>query len=154
MSDLLEVADLHSGYNGVAVLRGVNFALGAGEIVAVLGANGVGKTTLNKVLSGLLPAWSGEIRFAGVRIDRASAPAIVAAGLIQVPEGRKIFPDMNVRENLILGSYRRGRANRGRNLERVLGVFPRLRERIGVPERGERRVAGRFAGRESGCGTR
>ena len=100
MSDLLEVADLHSGYDDVAVLRGVDLVVKAGEIIAVLGANGVGKTTLNKVLSGVLPAWSGEIRFAGARIDRASAPAIVAAGLIQGPEGRKIFPDMSVRENL------------------------------------------------------
>ena len=141
MSDLLEVADLHSGYDGVAVLRGVNLTVPTGEIVAVLGANGVGKTTLNKVLSGVLPAWSGAIRFAGARIDRTSAPAIVAAGLIQVPEGRKIFPDMSVLENLILGSYRRGSVNRSRNIERVLDIFPRLRERIG-------QVAGTLSGGE------
>ncbi len=80
----------------------------------MLGANGVGKTTLNKVLSGVVAARSGTIRFDGRAITRASASAIVEAGLIHVPEGRKIFPNLSVRENLVLGSYRRGRARRGR----------------------------------------
>jgi branched-chain amino acid transport system ATP-binding protein len=128
---MLEVSGLRAGYDGVEVLRGLDLTVRPREIVAVLGANGVGKTTLNKVLSGVLPAWAGEIRFAGERIERASAARIVAAGLIHVPEGRKIFPDLSVRENLILGSYRRGRASRRANLERVFDIFPRLRERIG-----------------------
>jgi branched-chain amino acid transport system ATP-binding protein len=128
---ILEVRGLRAGYGGVEVIRGLDFAVAAGEILAVLGANGVGKTTLNKVLSGVLPASAGEIRFCGARIERASAAAIVAAGLIQVPEGRKIFPDMSVRDNLILGSYRRGKPNRARNLAHVLSIFPRLAERLG-----------------------
>ena len=127
---MLEVSGLRAGYGGVEVLRGLDFSVAAGEILAVLGANGVGKTTLNKAISGLLPPTAGEIRFCGERIERAGAARIVEAGLIQVPEGRKIFPDLSVRENLILGSYRRGKPNRARNFEHVLDVFPRLRERL------------------------
>jgi len=127
---MLEVAGLKAGYGGVEVLRGIDLAVGAGEIVAVLGSNGVGKTTLNKVLSGVLPASAGRIAFDGCELAGASPAAIVEAGLIHVPEGRKIFPNMNVRENLELGSYRRARPNRARNLERVFATFPRLRERV------------------------
>ena len=126
---MLEVRGLRAGYGGVEVLRGLDMRVDAGEIVAVLGANGVGKTTLNKVLSGILRCGRGEIRFDGQRIDAASAADIVAAGLIHVPEGRKIFPNLSVRENLELGSYRRGRPRRAANLERVFATFPRLRER-------------------------
>lgn len=127
---MLEIRDLRAGYGAVEVLRGLAMAVGSSEIVAVLGANGVGKTTLNKVLSGVVPVRAGEIVFEGQRIDRAAPDAIVAAGLIHVPEGRKIFPNMSVRENLELGSYRRGRPRRAQNLERVFATFPRLRERV------------------------
>ncbi len=126
---VLEVAGLKAGYGGVEVLRGIDLAVGTGEIVAVLGSNGVGKTTLNKVLSGVLPARAGQITFEGRRLDGVDAAAIVEAGLIQVPEGRKIFPNLDIQENLELGSYRRARKNRARNLERVYETFPRLRER-------------------------
>ncbi|MFL9824057.1 ABC transporter ATP-binding protein [Rhodoplanes sp. SY1] len=126
---MLEVEGLEAGYGGTTVLRGIDLRVDAGEIVAVLGANGVGKTTLNNVLSGVLPARGGTIRFDGTRIDRLPDKTIVAAGLIHVPEGRKIFPTMSVRENLELGCYRRGRANRDANLERVFTTFARLRER-------------------------
>jgi branched-chain amino acid transport system ATP-binding protein len=126
---MLEVSGLVAGYGGAPVLRGIDITVGSGEIVAVLGANGVGKTTLNKTLSGLIRADAGRIVFAGVDIGRTSPANIVAAGLIHVPEGRKIFPDMNVRENLELGSYRRAKGNRTANLDRVYGIFPRLRER-------------------------
>jgi branched-chain amino acid transport system ATP-binding protein len=126
---VLEVTGLKAGYGGVEVLRGIDLAVGAGEIVAVLGSNGVGKTTINKVLSGVLPARAGQITFEGRRLDGVDAAAIVAAGLIQVPEGRKIFPNLDIQENLELGSYRRARKNRARNLERVYETFPRLRER-------------------------
>ncbi|MEN3161214.1 ABC transporter ATP-binding protein [Tistrella mobilis] len=126
---VLEVAGLKAGYGGVEVLRGIDLAVGAGEIVAVLGSNGVGKTTINKVLSGVLPARAGQITFEGRRLDGVDAAAIVEAGLIQVPEGRKIFPNLDIQENLELGSYRRARKNRARNLERVYETFPRLRER-------------------------
>ena len=127
---MLEVSGLRAGYDGVEVLRGLDLSVGAGEIVAVLGSTGVGKTTLNPVLSGVLDAQAGEVRFDGHRLTGRSAAAIVEAGLIHVPEGRKIFPNMNVRENLELGSYRRAKGNRSANLERVLTTFPRLRERL------------------------
>jgi len=91
----------------------------------------VGKTTLNRALSGLIPARSGEIGFAGQPLTGRDASEIVAAGLIHVPEGRKIFPDLTVRDNLLLGAYLRGKANRARNLARVLETFPRLAERLG-----------------------
>jgi branched-chain amino acid transport system ATP-binding protein len=128
---MLEVKALRAGYGGTEVLRGLDLSVGAGEIVAVLGSNGVGKTTLNKVLSGVLRANDGEIRFDGKALTGASSSDIVKEGLIHVPEGRKIFPNMSVRENLELGSYRRGRDRRSTNLERVFDTFPRLRERSG-----------------------
>ena len=126
---MLEVSGLRAGYGATEVLRGLDLCVQPGEIVAVLGANGVGKTTLNKVLSGVVSARTGTIRFDGQAITNASASAIVEAGLIHVPEGRKIFPNLSVRENLVLGSYRRGRARRAENVERVFSTFPRLRER-------------------------
>lgn len=128
---LLEVTDLVAGYGGTAVLRGISLKVEAGSIVAILGANGVGKTTLNKVLSGIVRPQQGEVTFDGRRIDRISPSDIVAAGLVHVPEGRKLFPDLSVRENLELGSYRRGKADRARTMDHVLTVFPRLKARFG-----------------------
>lgn len=126
---MLDIACLEAGYGGVAVLRGVSLTIAPGEIVAVLGANGVGKTTLNRAISGLIRPSGGAVRFEGQDITGLAAPDIMARGLIHVPEGRKIFPNMSVRENLELGSYRRARANRAANLERAFTIFPRLRER-------------------------
>jgi branched-chain amino acid transport system ATP-binding protein len=126
---LLDVRGLAAGYGGTPILRGVDLVVGKGEVVAVLGPNGVGKTTLNKALSGVVAIRAGEIEFASSRIDGLRATEIVAIGLIHVPEGRRIFPNLSVRENLELGSYRRARAGRQRNLERVFGIFPRLKER-------------------------
>jgi branched-chain amino acid transport system ATP-binding protein len=128
---MLEVRGLHAGYGALGILRGIDMQVEAGEIVAVLGANGVGKTTLNNALTGLVRPTQGSILWLGEEIAGATPERIVASGLVQVPEGRKIFPNLTVRENLELGSYRRGKANRARNLERVLGGFPRLRERLG-----------------------
>ena len=128
---MLEVENLVAGYGGADVLRGIGLSVSAGEIVAVLGANGVGKTTLNRAISGLIRPSSGNIRFLGYDIAGKGPPAIVAAGLIHVPEGRRIFPNMSVRDNLILGSYRRGKPARAANLERMFALFPRLRERTG-----------------------
>jgi branched-chain amino acid transport system ATP-binding protein len=138
---LLSVRGLVAGYGRTQVLRGVDLDVAAGEIVAVLGSNGVGKTTLNKTLSGVVRAQAGGILFDGARIDALAPPAIVAAGLIHVPEGRRIFPDMSVVENLELGSYRRGKADRAANLEKVFQIFPRLRER-------RRQAAGTLSGGE------
>jgi branched-chain amino acid transport system ATP-binding protein len=126
---LLVIDDLRAGYGPVEVLRGVSLAVGAGEIVALLGSNGAGKSTLINTASGVVPARGGRVQFDGADITRARSTAIVAAGLIQVPEGRRLFPNLSVRENLELGAYRRGRAQRARNLERVFDIFPRLRER-------------------------
>ncbi|WP_341990687.1 ABC transporter ATP-binding protein [Azorhizobium sp. AG788] len=128
---MLEISGLRAGYGGVEVLRGIDLSVGAGEIIAVLGSNGVGKTTLNKVLSGVLAADAGEVMFEGRSLRGLSPVQVVEAGLIHVPEGRKIFPNMSVRENLELGSYRRARANRASNLDLVFETFPRLRERMG-----------------------
>jgi branched-chain amino acid transport system ATP-binding protein len=127
---MLEVRKLRGGYGAVEVLRGVDLSIRAGEIVAVLGSNGAGKSTLNNTVCGLLPAFGGGVAFDGRDITRARAKDIVAAGLVQVPEGRRVFPDLTVRENLLLGSYRRGRTHRDRNMERVLAVFPRLAGRM------------------------
>ncbi len=100
-----------------------------GEIVAVLGSNGAGKSTLNRTISGVVRPWRGSIQFAQAAIEREHPAAIVARGLIQVPEGRRIFPNMSVRENLDLGAYRRARARRERNRDWVFSTFPRLAER-------------------------
>ena len=128
---MLEVTGLAAGYGALPVLRGLDFSIAAGEIVAVLGGNGAGKTTLNGALSGLLRPSAGSIRFLDREIAGAPPTAIVAQGLIQVPEGRCIFPNLSVRENLELGSYRRARARRAANLARVGAIFPRLAERMG-----------------------
>ena len=126
---MLEIRQLRGGYGSVEVLRGIDLDIGAAEIVAVLGSNGAGKSTLNNTVCGLYPASGGRVAFEGRDITRARHTDIVAAGLIQVPEGRRVFPNLSVRENLELGSYRRGRERRGRNMQRVFAVFPRLEER-------------------------
>ena len=130
MTELLDVRGLRAGYGETEVLRGIDFNVGGGEIVAVLGSNGVGKSTLNRTLSGVVRARSGSIRFEGSDVVGEKPRMIVARGLIHVPEGRRIFPNMSVRENLDLGSYRRGKPHRADNREMVLTIFPRLRERL------------------------
>ncbi len=138
---MLEVKSLEAGYGETLILRGIDLSVAEGALVAVLGANGAGKTTLNMTISGVVRPRGGEIRFAGQSLAALSPADIVALGLIHVPEGRKIFPNLNVREVLELGSYRRARANRARNLERVFGIFPRLAERT-------RQAAGTLSGGE------
>jgi branched-chain amino acid transport system ATP-binding protein len=128
---ILAVRGLRAGYGATEILRGVDLSVGEGEIVAVLGSNGAGKSTLNRTMSGVLRPWSGSVQFAQAAIERERPAAIVARGLIQVPEGRRIFPNMTVRENLDLGAYRRGRARREHNRGRVFSIFPRLAERQG-----------------------
>ncbi len=127
---MIRIEGLNAGYGPLQVLRDVTLDVGAGEIVAVLGSNGVGKTTLNNTLSGLIKPSSGSIYFDDVLISGRDPVEIVDMGLIHVPEGRKLFPNLSVKENLELGSYRRGKPNRASNLERVLGVFPKLKERL------------------------
>jgi branched-chain amino acid transport system ATP-binding protein len=126
---LLRVRDLHAGYGETEILRGIDLVVGPGELVAVLGSNGVGKSTLNLTISGLVAARDGTIEFDGRFIHNVSPTAIVASGLVHVPEGRRIFPNMSVVENLDLGSYRRASGRRAANREQVFAIFPRLRER-------------------------
>ena len=127
---MIRIEGLNAGYGPLQVLRNVTLDVGEGEIVAVLGSNGVGKTTLNNTISGLIKPSSGSIYFDDVLISGRDPVEIVDMGLIHVPEGRKLFPNLSVKENLELGSYRRGKPNRASNLERVLGVFPKLKERL------------------------
>ena len=127
---LLDVRDVHAGYGVVEILRGVSMQLHAGELVALLGSNGAGKTTLNNVLSGVLPTWSGQVHFEGGVLTGRHYREVVRAGLIHVPEGRKIFPNLSVLENLQLGAYTRASELREHNLAHVLDTFPRLKERL------------------------
>jgi branched-chain amino acid transport system ATP-binding protein len=126
---LLAVQGLRAGYGETEVLRGIDLDVGSGEIVAVLGSNGVGKSTLNRAISGIVRPRAGAIRFDGDAVEREKPAAIVARGLIHVPEGRRIFPNLTVRENLDLGSYRRAAERRTVNRDRVFAIFPRLAER-------------------------
>ncbi|HEV2438783.1 MAG TPA: ABC transporter ATP-binding protein [bacterium] len=125
---LLEVRDLVTAYGGIEALHGPSFHVEEGEIVALLGANGAGKTTALRTISGLLRPRSGEVRFAGQRIDTQPAHEIVRLGLTQVPEGRWIFTLMTVEENLRLGAYVESGVPRA-GLDRVFALFPRLAER-------------------------
>ncbi len=128
---LVSIKNLSAGYGFVEVLRDVSIEIEAREIVAVLGSNGVGKTTLNNALSGLIAPKTGEIIFDGNLVSGKSPSEIVEMGLIHVPEGRKLFPNLTVKDNLELGSYRRGKSERQKNLDEVLAIFPKLAERIG-----------------------
>ncbi|HLI28411.1 MAG TPA: ATP-binding cassette domain-containing protein, partial [Chloroflexota bacterium] len=127
---LLQVDGLRAGYADIPVLHQVSLEVRAGEIVALIGSNGAGKTTLLRALAGLLPALAGTVRFAGQTITHQRAYQRVRCGIVMVPEGRRLFPAMTVRQNLLLGAYQRhDRAAIARDLERVYTLFPRLRER-------------------------
>lgn len=132
--DLLSIANLHSGYGVVPVLKDVSLNVAAGSITALVGSNGAGKTTLMRCIAGLLAPWEGSTSYAGEQIDAWPTHRRVAEGIALVPEGRKIFPDFTVEQNLRIGGFACG--GRGRlegemaeRLERVYGLFPRLRER-------------------------
>jgi len=127
---MLEVRQLHAGYGSIEILRGIDLDVGQGEIVAVLGSNGVGKSTLNNNISALNRPFSGSIRFQGEELVGLSSSEIVKRGVIHVPEGRRVFPNLNVRENLETGSLVRGRQHRAENLDKVVAIFPRLKERF------------------------
>ena len=128
---MLEIRNLHAGYGKMQVLHGIDIEIGTGEIVALLGSNGAGKSTLNNNISGLYKPTSGQIFFEGFDITGLRSEKVIDLGIIQVPEGRRIFPNMTVFENLELGGYRRGKSKRTKNIEWVVGVFPRLSERFG-----------------------
>ncbi len=129
---LLELAGVDVAYGDLPALRGVDLVVEAGETLSVVGANGAGKTTMLRTISGLLRPRRGEVRFEGERIDLLPCHRVVERGVVHVPEGRKVFPSLSVRENLELGSYTRAaKARRAESLARVFGLFPRLREREG-----------------------
>ena len=130
MSELLLIENLRAGYGAVEVLRGVDIRISHGELIALLGSNGAGKTTLNAVMSGLLAPRSGRVIFDGEDLTGVHYRRIVQAGLIQVPEGRKVFPNLTVLENLELGAFTRARQRLSENIDRVFETFPRLRERM------------------------
>jgi branched-chain amino acid transport system ATP-binding protein len=127
---VLTVENLNVGYGQVQILWDVDFVVGKGQTVSLLGNNGAGKTTAVKTISGILQPTNGRIIFQGTDITGMPAHKRVEAGLVQVPEGRKIFPTLSVRENLELGSFLKGpKAMRARSLEKILGIFPVLAER-------------------------
>ena len=128
---LLEVKDLDFAYGDVHVLHGVSLTLQQGEIVTLVGSNGAGKSTTLRNISRLLKPRSGSIVFDGHDLTRLSSHQVVELGVVQVPEGRRVFPEMTILENLRMGSYiKSARADREKNLEAGLTLFPRLRERI------------------------
>jgi len=139
---LLELRGVEVAYGDLPALRGVSVSVEAGETLSVVGANGAGKTTMLRVISGLMRPRAGQILFDGERLDSLPSHAIVGRGVVQVPEGRKIFPSLTVLENLELGSYvAAAKARRREGLEHVFTLFPRLKER-------ERQAAGTMSGGE------
>jgi branched-chain amino acid transport system ATP-binding protein len=137
---LLEVADLEVSYGTIKAIKGITFHVDQSEIVALLGANGAGKTTTQKTISGMLRPSSGTITFEGLRIDGIPAHRLITLGISHVPEGRRVFPRMSVRENLEMGAFRFKRPD-PELLAQVLELFPRLQERI-------EQVAGTLSGGE------
>ena len=129
---LLEVTDLEVAYGDVRALWGVSIHVDAGSVVAIVGANGAGKTTLLKAISGLVPAKRGEIRLSGVSLLGHAPEDIARMGIAHVPEGRGLFRQMTVLENLELGAFQpKARSNMKRALEKAYDLFPRLKERTG-----------------------
>jgi branched-chain amino acid transport system ATP-binding protein len=127
---LLEVRDLDFAYGDVHVLHGVSLSVLQGEIVTLVGSNGAGKSTTLRNISRLLRPRSGGLVFDGQDLTRLAPHEVVELGVVQVPEGRRVFPEMTIAENLRMGSYiKSARPDRATNLERVLALFPRLRER-------------------------
>lgn len=139
---MLEIRGLHAGYGEVEILRDVSLSVEAGQIVTLVGSNGAGKSTLLNTVCGILRPRAGSVRLDATDITGWSSEAIVARGITQVPEGRRLFPQMTVRENLLMGAYlRRDRAGIQRDLDWIYGLFPILKER-------QRQRAGSLSGGE------
>ncbi len=130
---LLEVTELRSRYGRIEALKGVSVTVHAGELVALVGANGAGKTTLMRAISGVQPVHGGRILFEGRDITGATARQRVRAGIVQVPEGRRVFGPMTVEDNLRLGAITRSKHEEEEGLQRAFALFPRLRDRRGQP---------------------
>ena len=126
---MLELQDLHLSYGGIRALKGVSIQVGEGEIVSLIGANGAGKSTTLRAISGLERAQSGKILYNGEDITGKPSKYMVQKGLILVPEGRLIFPDMTVLENLKIGAYLRNDRDVEADIQRMYALFPRLKER-------------------------
>ncbi len=126
---LLNVQDIHVYYGSIYAIKGISFSVEEGEIVSLIGANGAGKSTTLKTISGLMRPRTGKIEFAGADITAMKAHKIVAAGLAQCPEGRRVFSRMTVQENLEMGAYTRENAEMEKSMEDVYYRFPRLKER-------------------------
>ncbi len=139
---MLSVENLEVSYGLIRAVKGISFHVGEGEIVALIGANGAGKTTVMHALSRLIPSGGGRIEFAGRDITRLPAHKVVRLGMSQVPEGRRIFQELRVRDNLALGGFaRRDKAGAAKTLEEMYALFPRLKER-------ENQIAGTLSGGE------
>jgi branched-chain amino acid transport system ATP-binding protein len=141
LTPVLEVRDLRVSYGAIEALKGVSLTLGAGEIVTLIGANGAGKSTTLRAIMGLVPARSGEVSFQGHPTRNRPTYRLVREGLVLVPEGRAIFANLSVHENLEMGAYARRDAQIASDMERVFHVFPRLKER-------DRQTAGTLSGGE------
>ena len=139
---MLEIRDLHVSYGTIAALHGISLDVPEGSIVTLIGANGAGKSTTLRALSGVVPVQSGSVRFQGQEITGLPAHQIVARGLAHAPEGRMIFTNLTVLENLQMGAYlRRDRENFAKEMDYIFGIFPRLKERL-------KQVAGTLSGGE------
>ena len=138
---ILEIRDLSVSYGAIEALKGISLTLGAGEIVTLIGANGAGKSTTLRTIMGLVPARRGEILFRGQSTRSRPTFRLVREGLILVPEGRAIFANLTVRENLEMGAYARKDGETAKDFEKVYGIFPRLKER-------EKQTGGTLSGGE------
>ena len=129
---MLKVSGLTSGYGKTQILNGLDFEVNQGEIVTLIGANGAGKTTTLKTVCGVIPATAGKVEFAGQDLTNAEPYDIVDAGITMIPEGRQLFPNFTVKDNLLMGSYKRAaRPIMQRKMEEVLHIFPRVKARLG-----------------------
>lgn len=138
---MLQVQDIHVYYGAIHAIKGVSFEVHQGEVVTLIGANGAGKSTILKTVSGMLHPKSGEVHFLDENITKVASHQLVSRGLAHVPEGRRIFQQMSVEENLEMGAYSQPKSGIAADLERVFDQFPRLKER-------RRQVAGTLSGGE------
>jgi branched-chain amino acid transport system ATP-binding protein len=128
---MLELRDIDAGYGPTSILHGVSLSVETGEVVTIVGGNGAGKTTTLRTIAGLIKPTRGSILFEGEDITGLSAHEVVERGITLIPEGRQLFPDMTVKENLLMGAYRKAaRSTQGDTLEEVMDLFPRIRERL------------------------
>ncbi|MDY6948929.1 MAG: ABC transporter ATP-binding protein [Pseudorhizobium pelagicum] len=139
---MLRLDNIHAGYGPTTILHDISLSVEAGEVVTIVGANGAGKTTTLRTIAGLIRPTGGTISFEGEDVTRLSSHEMVDRGITLIPEGRQLFPDMTVRENLLMGAYRKAaRQHKDATLEEVLSLFPRVRERLS-------QIAGSLSGGE------